>query len=153
MKFNSFIFEDILVVGQINLKAERKFKLFRNYEVKVFSGNDFLFSFYTVTKYLNQKIFPGENKVGFNIDIRNQSEVIYDHDIYNIKVERFYPFKKKYGELFINGEKVGELFSKGKIMRFTLDFVPNESLIMNSEKYLKIAFLILINIADLDGSE
>lgn len=154
LKFKSKTYEGILVEGIVNLKAERKFKLFRNFELNIYQEESLLLNVTTSSKFLDFRFLVSKNTTEINIEILNQFEVLFNEDSFKIKVDKLYPFKKKYGEIFINDEKVGEVFFQQKIILTNiLEFQPHEDIIFDKEIAFKIAFLILINIADLDGSE
>ena len=153
LTFKSKIFEEILVEGIINLKAERKFKLFRNFELTIYQEENILLIVSTSINALDFKFEVNKNNTGFNIEILNQSEVLFNDQKFKIKVDKLYPFKKKYADIFINEKRVGEVVFQQKMLNIILDFHSNKDFTFDDSVALKIALLILINIADLDGSE
>lgn len=153
MKFKSRMFEDILVEGIINLKAERNFKWFGNFELTVYDQVKELIKISTSTNFLKFDIEIKQNSTDYRITIPDQSRVIFNEDIFDIKVNKMYLLNKKYADILVNNHKFGEVIFEKKLLNTVLDFVPNKDFEFEKETYLKIAILILINIANLDGSE
>lgn len=153
LQFKSILFEEIFVEGKLNLRAERKFKLWGNFELYIYKNNHLLLHIASVTKFLDFVLEIHSDKTDFNIAVVNQSKVVFEKDIYEIKVDRLYPFKPKYGEILINGKKAGEVLFKHKFPNSILDFIPDKNIFFDETMYTKVALLVLINIVNLDGSE
>ena len=64
-----------------------------------------------------------------------------------------YPFRKKYGEVLLNNQKIGDIILEKKFIDMVLNFRTCDDILINEINAFKIAVLILLNIADLDGSE
>lgn len=153
LKFSSKIFEEITVEGLINLKAERTFKWFRTFDLKISQDNKHLLSISTSNDFLKLKFSVPYNQTEFQIAIENGSTIIFDNERFEIKVNRMYPIKKKYGEVWLNNKKIGEVQFEKKFLDIVLNFIPDGSVEINEKTAFKIVVLILSNIADLDGSE
>ncbi len=153
LQFTSILFNDILVGGKLNMRAERRFKLWRNFELYIYKNDLLLLHIATATKFLDFILEKHSDKTDFNIAIVSQSKIIFEKEVYEIKVDRLYLFKSKYGEILINGKHAGKVLFAQKFPNSILNFLPDKNISFDENTYTKIAILILINIANLDGSE
>ena len=153
LKFKSKIFEEITVDGLIDLKAERTFKWFKTFDLKISKEDKHILTLSTSNDFLTTKFSVQYNQTDFQITVENDSVMIFDNERFEIKVNRMYPFMKKYGDIWCCNKKIGELLFEKKFLNIELYFSPEQSIIINEQTALKIACLVLLNIADLDGSE
>lgn len=151
--FRSKIFEDITVKGLINLKAERNFKWLRTFDLKISQEDKHLLTIQTTTNFVHVKFLVSHNLTEFEIAIKNEATIFFDNECLEIRVDKLYPFKNKYGEVWKNDNKIGEILFEKKYVDIILNFIPEANIEINSKLALKISILILLNIADLDGSE
>ena len=153
IQFQTKIFEAITVEGFISLRAERKFRLLRNFDLYILANEETLLSISTSTHFLEMRYKVTGNITGYSIKIENNRAIQFDNQTFSLKVEPLYPIRKKYATVFIDQEKLGEMFFRKKGINATLEFVPVAPGDINHETAFKTAVLILLNIADLDGSE
>lgn len=153
IKFVSTIFEHILVEGAATLKAERNFKIFKNFDLNITKDEKPLLSISTKTNLYKTTFSPVNNNTGYKIEIENNSKIRFDGEVFELKVDKLYPFKKKYAEVHIGDKKKGELLFEKKWLNTVLTFHPALDYYLDQELAIKISILILLNIADLDGSE
>lgn len=153
IKFSSKIYEEITVEGLTNLKAERNFKWFRGFDLKISQEDNHLLSITRTAGFSKDKYSVTHNLSPFEIIIENDSSIIIDNDCFRIKADKLYPIKNKYGEVWINDKKIGELLFEKKLVNIVLNFIPEANTEINSKLAFKVAILVLLNIVDLDGSE
>ena len=153
IRFNSKLFEDIHVDGKLTLKAERKFKILRTFEMNIFHQEEFIISMSSLFCLRKTKFKINKNNTRFNINIISDSKIDFDGLLYEVKIEKLYPFKTKYAYVFIGKEKVGDIKFLYKVSNLSLEFTTLLDLKIDEDKLLKICILILWNTADLDGSE
>lgn len=153
LKFSSKIFEEITVDGLINLKAERAFKWFRAFDLKISQEDQHLLTISASTNFLKFKFSIPHNQTEFQITIENDSTIIFDNERFEIKVDKLYPFKKKYGEIWKDDKRIGEVQFEKKFLDIVLNFIPDAGNEISKKTALKVGLLVLLNIADLDGSE
>lgn len=153
LKFSSKIFEEIVVEGLINLKVKRNFKWFRTFDLKIFDEDNHLLTIATTIDFLKIKYSIPHNQTGFEIGVENDERVLIDNDKLELKVEKFYPFKNKYAEVWFNNKLVGEILFEKKAFNIVLNFHPAIDIELNKNEALKIAILVILNIVDLDGTE
>jgi hypothetical protein len=153
LKFSSKIFEEIVVEGIINLKAERKFKHLKAFDLKILNKNEHLLDISAMNDFLKLKYSIPYNQTAIRIQIENNNKIFFDDDKYELKLESMYPFRKKYGEVLLNNQKIGDIILEKKFIDMVLNFRTCDDILINEINAFKIAVLILLNIADLDGSE
>lgn len=153
LKFSSKIFEEIVVEGLINLKVKRNFKWFRTFDLKIFDENNHLLTIVTTIDFLKIKYSIPHNQTGFEIGVENDERLFIDNDKLELKVEKFYPFKNKYAEVWFNNKLVGEILFEKKAFNIVLNFHPAIDIEWKKNEALKIAILVILNIVDLDGTE
>jgi hypothetical protein len=153
IKFSSKIFDEICVEGLINLKVKRNFKWFRTFDLKIFQENKHLLTISSANDFLQIKYSIPHNETGFEIAVENDSRILIDTDQLELKVEKMYPFKNKYADVWMNSKQVGEILFEKKILNIVMNFHTNNKLELDENKVLKIAILVVLNIVDLDGSE
>lgn len=154
IQFKSKLFEEIQVEGSITLTATRRFKFMRNFDLRILEAGKLLVAISTSTNFLKTRYTITENATGHQIDIENNSAINFDNIRYELKTDRLYPFKTKYADVQIDREKVGEMrFAKKGFINLHLEFVPEPNNHLTPDALLKTSILVLLNIADLDGSE
>jgi hypothetical protein len=153
LKFSSKIFDEIIVEGLINLKVKRNFKSFRTFDLKIFQENKHLLTISSANDFLQIKYSTPHNETGFAIAIENDRRLLIDNDQLELKVEKTYPFKNKYAEVWMNSKQVGEILFEKKFLNIVLNFHTTNEFELDENKVLKIAILVVLNILDLDGSE
>jgi hypothetical protein len=153
IKFSSKIFDEICVEGLINLKVKRNFKWFRTFDLKIFQENKHLLTISSANDFLQIKYSIPHNETGFEIAVENDSRILIDTDQLELKVEKMYPFKNKYADVWMNSKQVGEILFEKKILNIVLNFHPTNDLELDENIVLKIVILLVLNIVDLDGSE
>ena len=153
IKFSSKIFDEICVEGLINLKIKRNFKWFRTFDLKIFQENKHLLTISSANDFLQIKYSIPHNETGFEIAVENDSRILIDTDQLELKVEKMYPFKNKYADVWMNSKQVGEILFEKKILNIVLNFHPTNDLELDENIVLKIVILVVLNIVDLDGSE
>lgn len=153
IKFSSKIFDEICVEGLINLKIKRNFKWFRTFDLKIFQENKHLLTISSANDFLRIKYSIPHNETGFEIAVENDSRILIDTDQLELKVEKMYPFKNKYADVWMNSKQVGEILFEKKILNIVLNFHPTNNLELDENIVLKIVILVVLNIVDLDGSE
>lgn len=153
LKFGSKIFGEIVIEGLINLKVKRNFKWFRTFDLKIFDEDNHLLTIATTIDFLKIKYSIPHNQTGFEIGVENHERVFIDNDKLELKVEKFYPFKNKYAEVWFNNKLVGEILFEKKAFNIVLNFHPAIDIELNKNEALKIAILVIFNIVDLDGAE
>jgi hypothetical protein len=153
IKFSSKIFDEICVEGLINLKVKRNFKWFRTFDLKIFQENKHLLTISSANDFLQIKYSIPHNETGFEIAVENDSRILIDTDQLELKVEKMYPFKNKYADVWMNSKQVGEILFEKKILNIVLNFHPTNDLELDENIVLKIVILVVLNIVDLDGSE
>ena len=153
LNFSSKIFDEIIVEGLINLKVKRNFKWFRTFDLKIFQENKHLLTISSANDFLQIKYSIPHNETGFEIAVENDSRILIDTDQLELKVEKMYPFKNKYADVWMNSKQVGEILFEKKILNIVMNFHTNNKLELDENKVLKIAILVVLNIVDLDGSE
>jgi hypothetical protein len=107
IKFSSKIFDEICVEGLINLKIKRNFKWFRTFDLKIFQENKHLLTISSANDFLQIKYSIPHNETGFEIAVENDSRILIDTDQLELKVEKMYPFKNKYADVWMNSKQVG----------------------------------------------
>ena len=153
IKFSSKIFDEICVEGLINLKIKRNFKWFRTFDLKIYQENKHLLTISSANDFLRIKYSIPHNETGFEIAVENDSRILIDTDQLELKVEKMYPFKNKYADVWMNSKQVGEILFEKKILNIVLNFHPTNNLELDENIVLKIVILVVLNIVDLDGSE
>jgi hypothetical protein len=153
IKFSSKIFDEICVEGLINLKVKRNFKWFRTFDLKIFQENKHLLTISSANDFLQIKYSIPHNETGFEIAVEKDSRILIDTDQLELKVEKMYPFKNKYADVWMNSKQVGEILFEKKILNIVLNFHPTNDLELDENIVLKIVILVVLNIVDLDGSE
>lgn len=153
LKFSSKIFDEIIVEGLINLKVKRNFKWFRTFDLKIFQKNKHLLTISSANDFLQIKYSIPHNETGFAIEIVNDRWLLIDNDQLELKVEKTYPFKNKYAEVWMNSKQVGEILFEKKNFNIVLNFHTTNEFELDEYKVLKTAILVVLNIVDLDGSE
>jgi hypothetical protein len=153
IKFSSKIFDEICVEGLINLKVKRNFKWFRTFDLKIFQENKHLLTISSTNDFLQIKYSIPHNETGFEIAVENDSRILIDTDQLELKVEKMYPFKNKYAEVWMNSKQIGEILFEKKNLNIVLNFHPTNDIELEENILLKIAILVALNIVDLDGSE
>jgi hypothetical protein len=153
LKFSSKFFDEIVVEGLINLKVKRNFKSFRTFDLKIFQENKHLLTISSANDFLQIKYSIPHNETGFVIAVESDRRLLIDNDQLELKVEKTYPFKNKYAEVWMNSKQVGEILFEKKILNIVMNFHTNNKLELDENKVLKIAILVVLNIVDLDGSE
>src|SRR5690606_23022783 len=129
------------------------FKWLRAFDLKISQEDEHLLTISTTTNFLHVKYLVSHNITEFEIEIVNGSTIFFDNECLEIRVDKLYPFKNKYGEVWKNDNKIGEILFEKKYVDIILNFIPEANIEINSTLALKISILILLNIADLDGSE
>lgn len=76
------------------------------------SANDFLRIKYSIP----------HNETGFEIAVENDSRILIDTDQLELKVEKMYPFKNKYADVWMNSKQVGEILFEKKIPKYCSEF-------------------------------
>lgn len=153
IRFVSKIFEGIRVDGAVTLRAARNFRLFRNFDLRIFKEEKLLLAISTRLHFLDMAYEITQNATGFAISIRDNTTMQIDNQLFELQVNRWYPFQKKYADLQVAGQKMGELVFEKKWMNVVLHFVPEAHVVLNEQLASKLAIFTLFNIVDLDGSE
>lgn len=153
LKFSSKIFDEIIVEGLINLKVKRNFKWFRTFDLKIFQENKHLLTISSANDFLKIKYSIPHNETGFAIAVESDRRLLIDNDQLELKVEKTYPFKNKYAEVWMNSKQVGEILFEKNFFNIVLNFHTTNEFELDENKVLKIAILVVLNILDLDGSE
>jgi len=153
IRFKSKIFEEITVEGLVSLNAERKFRALRNFDLKIHKEEKLILTVSTITNFLKVKFNIIHNLTDYKIHIENDTKIQFDNEFYELNVERMYPFKKKYADVSIDDQIIGEIIFEKKLLNVILDFIPKSNFDLKEETAIKIAILTILNIADLDGSE
>lgn len=153
IKFSSKIFDEINVEGSINLIVKRNFKWFRTFDLKIFHEDNHLLTISTTNDFLKIKYSIPHNETGFEIAVENDERVLIGSDQLELKVEKMYPFKNKYAEVWFNNKRVGEILFEKKLFNIVLNFHPVSDIDLKENEALKIAILVILNIVNLDGSE
>lgn len=122
IKFSSKIFDEICVEGLINLKIKRNFKWFRTFDLKIFQENKHLLTISSANDFLRIKYSIPHNETGFEIAVENDSRILIDTDQLELKVEKMYPFKNKYADVWMNSKQVGEILFEKKIPKYCSEF-------------------------------
>ena len=120
---------------------------------KIFQENKHLLTISSANDFLRIKYSIPHNETGFEIAVENDSRILIDTDQLELKVEKMYPFKNKYADVWMNSKQVGEILFEKKILNIVLNFHPTNNLELDENIVLKIVILVVLNIVDLDGSE
>lgn len=151
IRFHSKIFDSIEADGAVQLEAERKIRWFRRFDLQIKQDGRNVLSILDKGGLFRQHFIIQENKTDFKIELKNQKIIFFNGIKFEIKSNKFYPFKKKYAQVFVDELDVGNISFLSKFFNIKLQFTPSQEL---RDEYLqKVAILILFNIADLDGSE
>ena len=75
LKFSSKIFDEIVIEGIINLKAERKFKHLKAFDLKILNKNEHLLDISAMNDFLKLKYSIPYNQTAIRIQIENNNKI------------------------------------------------------------------------------
>ncbi len=153
IRFVSKMFEGMLVEGAVSMRVERKFRLFQNFDLRIFKEDKLLLAISTRLHFLDLAFEIKQNATGYTISIQGKRRTMQiDRQLFELRVNGLYPFQKKYGDVQVDGKKLGELVFEKKWFGVVLHFIPENDIVLDEQLASKVAVFTLVYIADLDGS-